>query len=147
MLWGGSSDESSPEEPPVAVSDDPTPVDPCPETVEGTTTSGNGVGDQSSGAGAILAWNYRYYVTRNAAAAKAVTAENAVAAEADLEEAISLVPAGTAHCVQITDRGHGVYAVELTVSNLSQPIRQLVQTKKVDDRWLIESFTKDKSST
>lgn len=149
ILMGGAEDVSSAQAPAdtstSTVHAGQAPADSCPEVTEGITTAGDGAGDQKSGAGAILAWNYRYYVARSARAAKAVTDAGAVATEADLQAAIDAVPEGTTHCVQITDRGQGLYAVRLTVSNETAPIRQLVRTKEVEGRWLIESFRKDGS--
>lgn len=92
-----------------------TPPAACTESVDGPVTVGNGAGGQTSGPDAILAWNRAYYVERDAAAARSVTADGAVAAEPELQAAINKVPAGTTHCLTITDLGAGRYDVALTV--------------------------------
>ena len=119
-------------------------VDPCPDRVQGSTTYGDGTGDQKSGPGAIQAWNHAYYVTRSAREAKSVTTARAVADEPELQKAIDAV-AGSTHCLAITERGDGVYAVRLTVTApQAQPevIEQLVQTTRAGGRWWIESISK-----
>lgn len=124
------------------------PADPCPDSVEGDTTTGDGAGDQSSPAGAVLAWNHNYYVTRSAKNAKAVTTENAVATEPELQKAIDAVPAGSTHCVTITDLGKGLLRVKLAVTApQGQPDLkpQLVQTTRAGGRWWIESIRKDET--
>ncbi len=44
----------------------------CPSTVRGNVTTGRDPGDQSSGAGVVKAFDYAYYVRRDAVAARAL---------------------------------------------------------------------------
>lgn len=103
-------------------------ADSCIDRSDGAVTVGNGPGDRrGSGPDVIKAWNHAYYTTRDAVAAKAVTAEGAVSATDSLQKAIDAVPQGTAHCLSITDLGAGRYAVALTVMEPNEPPRVLQQ--------------------
>lgn len=57
------------------------------------------------------------------------------------------LPPGTLYCTRITDRGAGLWSLELSEipPGGGEPvlIRQLVQTAQVDGRTLITAITKD----
>ncbi|MEE3851891.1 hypothetical protein VZC37_16225 [Gordonia sp. LSe1-13] len=87
----------------------------CSASSDGSVTTGNGPGDQQSGPGAILAFNYGYYVTRSAREAREAALPNAVNTEDDLQNFIDTqVARGTEHCLEITELEPGTYAVDLT---------------------------------
>ncbi|MDL9947061.1 hypothetical protein QSJ19_15980 [Gordonia sp. ABSL11-1] len=125
-----------------------TPSDPCPTIVDGAVTTGHGSGDQKSGAGAILAFNHAYYIERSAAAARAVAAPNAVATADVMQKYIDQRPAGTQHCLSITDRGRGTYSVVLTEippEPGAQPIvyRQTIKTIQSRGKTWIASIASE----
>lgn len=152
-LLSGASEDPQPRDP-VAVlgatsSTPPPPADECPEQVDGPVTVGNDEGDQTSGPGVIKAFDYAYYVRRSGAAARAVATPNGVGTTADLQKSIDTRPAGTTHCLRITDRGTGLYAVTLTETqpDQAQPTvyRQLIQTVQANGKTWIASISKDES--
>lgn len=80
---------------------------PCPASSSGPVTTGNGPGGDS-GAGVIEKFDYAYYVQRNADAARAVIAPAVraqIAPSPGLDTSIAAMPAGTTHCLRITDTG------------------------------------------
>ncbi|MGB6244612.1 hypothetical protein [Gordonia sp. (in: high G+C Gram-positive bacteria)] len=116
----------------------------CLNKSSGNTVTGAGKGDQASGPGVISAFNYAYYVERDANAARAVTVKNTVSP--DLQKYIDGTPEGTTHCLTITSRGDGLWAVQIALTAPGQQpdlIKQLVQTTEVGGRFWITSFTKD----
>ena len=152
-LLSGASEDPQPRDP-VAVlgatsSAPPPPADECPEQVDGPVTVGNDEGDQTSGPGVIKAFDYAYYVRRSGVAARAVATPNGVGTTADLQKSIDTRPAGTSHCLRITDRGTGLYAVTLTETqpDQAQPTvyRQLIQTVQANGKTWIASISKDDS--
>lgn len=78
-----------------------TPADDCPESTAGGIVRGHGPGDQQSGPGVIMAWNYAYYTDRSGAAAKSVTTPGAVADANVIQQYIDKIPAGTHYCLLI----------------------------------------------
>ncbi|MEV0684754.1 hypothetical protein AB0I35_12905 [Nocardia sp. NPDC050378] len=65
--------------------------------------TGFGPGDTSSGPGAILGFNYAYYVQRSAEQARRFVTADALVGPGDrLQAGIDAVPAGTRHCVTIS---------------------------------------------
>ncbi|MCG7635284.1 hypothetical protein MHN80_23495 [Gordonia McavH-238-E] len=152
-LLGGASEDPQPRDP-VAVlgatsSAPPPPADECPEQIDGPVTVGNDEGDQTSGPGVIKAFDYAYYVRRSGEAARAVATPNGVGTTTDLQKSIDARPAGTRHCLRITDRGTGLYAVTLTETqpDQAQPTvyRQLIQTVQANGKTWIASISKDES--
>lgn len=121
------------------------PQNTCPAGVNGSVTTGNGPGDQTSGPGVIQAFQWAYYVSRDAAEAKAVTASSAALSVNEMQEFIDQRPAGTTHCLVMTDQGSGLYAVQLTESPPEgSPIvySQLIQTTNSGGRTWIASIRK-----
>ncbi|WP_176455971.1 hypothetical protein [Gordonia sp. IITR100] len=152
-LLGGASEDPQPRDPVAvlgATSSAPAPpADECPEQIDGPVTVGNDEGDQTSGPGVIKAFDYAYYVRRSGEAARAVATPNGVGTTADLQKSIDARPAGTSHCLRITDRGTGLYAVTLTETqpDQAQPTvyRQLIQTVQANGKTWIASISKDES--
>lgn len=72
----------------------------CATSTDDRVVVGNGPGDITTGPGLIKAFDYAYYVERDAAKVSSmyVTAQPL----APLQEAIDAVPAGTEHCLTIT---------------------------------------------
>lgn len=101
---------------------------------------GAGAGDQRSGPGAILAFDFAFYVQRDAAAVRAV-APNAVAREDVLQRAINTTPPGTTHCLRIAERGKDQYSVELSLykpdGTVWKVYSQVVTTAYRDGRFWV----------
>lgn len=147
---GGATDEPAPSDPVAALNARSTPaapVDECPESVDGAVTTGNDAGSQRSGAEVIKAFDYSYYVRRSGAAARAMATPTGVGTIEQLQTSINQIPQQTRHCLSITDRGNGLYAVRLTESppEGGAPLvyRQLIQTVAAGGKTWIASITKD----
>ncbi|MBP2520964.1 hypothetical protein HG717_01355 [Rhodococcus erythropolis] len=115
-----------------------------PTTAPAEETCRSDRGDQKSGADVIAAFNYAYYVERNAAAARALaTPSSTVQPVPDLQKTIDQVPAGTAHCVKSIALSEGVYLVDLSLNAPDQPAKRgtlTVTTQKIDNRWYVDAF-------
>lgn len=115
----------------------------CPSTVNGPVTTGRDAGDQNSGPGVIKAFQYDYYVRRDAAAAHALTTPTARVGKAeDMQGFINALPPKTRHCLTITDQGKGVYGVELSEippgGGAPTVYKQNVQTTEADGKtWIV----------
>lgn len=149
MLFGGASEDSAPQDPVEVLANTPgatAVADDCPESVDGPVTTGNDSGDQESGPGVIKAFDYAYYVDRSGERARTVATPSGVGSAKDLQASIDALPADTSHCLRITDRGNGLYAVQLTETRPGeQPIvyPQLIQTVQADGKTWIASIKKD----
>ncbi|QIS01859.1 hypothetical protein F5X71_05585 [Nocardia brasiliensis] len=89
----------------------------CPSGKDGKVTVGNGNGDTASGAGAILGFQYAFYVQRSGAQARAFVApdaENVSSAEIIQGGINAEVPVGTKHCLRITEVASDTFDVDLT---------------------------------
>ncbi|MEU1429857.1 hypothetical protein ABZ412_22525 [Nocardia sp. NPDC005746] len=76
----------------------------CRESDTPQRVSGAGAGNLDSGPGVIMRLEYAWYVLRDAAAVRSVLSADArVAPEQATRDAISATPAGTRHCVTITE--------------------------------------------
>lgn len=145
-LIGGGGQESPRAEAPVttdAVSPAPGPLEPCPSGVQGGVTTGADAGDQTSGPAVIKRFNFAYYVERSARAAHAVAAEGALDPEGEMQKSLDQIPAGTTHCLAITERAPGFYFVELTQTRPGHaPIvySQLIRTSIADGKYWIASI-------
>lgn len=125
------------------------PTDPCPDTTNGKVTTGDDEGDVVGGAEVIKRFNFAYYTWRSGIRAHEVVAPDAqVGSVADLEAGIKTIPAGTTFCLSVTDRGEGLWAVELAHNTPDPADRrvwfQLVQTVDNDGRTWIVSIDTDK---
>lgn len=99
----------------------------------------------------IKAFEHAYYVTRSGADARALAAPTAQIGTAEqIQTGIDSIDEGTLYCTTITDRGAGLYALELTEIRLrgEAPVtyHQLVQTTSADGRTWIVSIKKDTGS-
>jgi hypothetical protein len=130
--------------PPAAPADDD-----CPNRTDGDVITGRDPGDTTSGPAVIKAFEHAYYVERNGAKARSYGTELArMGSAASMQTFIDTqLPPGTLYCTRITDRGAGLWSLELSEipSGGGEPvlIRQLVQTAQVDGRTLITAITKD----
>jgi len=100
-------------------------------------------GDQNSGAGVIAAWNYAYYVRRDAVAARALATPNSSVVPAEqLQPFIDAVPVGTNYCVRTKALSENVYLVDLSELRPDgvQRITQTVTTEQLDDKWFVDVF-------
>ncbi|MBE7190355.1 hypothetical protein [Jatrophihabitans endophyticus] len=109
---------------------------------------GRDAGGDRGGAQVIKKFDYAYYVTRSGAAARAVVTPTArVGDAAALQDYIDhQLPAGTTHCLQITDRGDGLFAVTLAETRPGQQptlLYQLVRTVDLGGRTFITAIDTD----
>ncbi|WP_030525864.1 hypothetical protein [Nocardia rhamnosiphila] len=89
----------------------------CPASQEGGVIVGDGVGDTTSGAGAILGFQHQFYVERSGVGARQFVAVDspAISSAETIQSAIDThIPAGTEHCVRITERASNSFDVDLT---------------------------------
>ncbi len=89
----------------------------CPASREGAVTVGDGAGDTDSGPGAILGFQHAFYVERSGARVREFVAPDspAISSADTIQQAIDKqIPAGTRHCVQITERAADTFDVDLT---------------------------------
>ncbi|MDV6245330.1 hypothetical protein R3Q17_28140 [Rhodococcus opacus] len=122
---------------------------PDPEQVEQTSASDGECradrGDQKSGAGVIAAFNHAYYSLRNGESARALaTPSSSVLPGPELQKVIDAVPIGTNYCLRTVELSDGVYLVDLSVMQPTQPVKrgtQTVTTQKIDGRWYVDVFT------
>lgn len=131
----------------------PTPAAPaaCAEKTENGVVTSAGPGGNTSGPGVIEAFQYGFYVLRDAVKAREVVAPDArVTPVADIQAGINATPVGTTHCLTITPRENGVYAVALTQTEPGgTPVTwyQLVTTAPAGDRTTITAITADTEMT
>ena len=115
----------------------------CPSTVRGNVTTGRDPGDQSSGAGVVKAFDYAYYVRRDAVAARALgTPAARMGSAQQMQPFIDKRIPGTRHCLSITNEGKGLYTVELTETapggGAPTVFRKRVQTTTADGKsWIV----------
>ncbi|MET7772467.1 hypothetical protein [Nocardia sp. NPDC005366] len=89
----------------------------CPASRDGKVSVGNGPGDTSSGPSAILGFQYAFYVERSGERVRhfvAPDAENISTADVIQGAITEQIPAGTTHCLRITERATDTYEVDLT---------------------------------
>lgn len=120
-----------------------TPPPPTPPSAGGVCSADRG--DQNSAVGVIEAFEYAYYATRDAAAARALaTPTSSVQPVPQLQQHIDAVPVGTNYCLRTVPLSAGVYLVNLTLMQPGQPARSgtlTVTTTEVNARWYVEDFT------
>ncbi|WP_052314471.1 hypothetical protein [Nocardia thailandica] len=112
--------------------------------------SGFGPGDTSSGPGAILGFNYAYYVQRSAEQARRFLTADALVGPGDrLQAGIDAVPAGTRHCVTISPLVRlgdaDLWAVTVTEYHpTTEPFapRQIITTRTLGAATLISSINR-----
>ncbi|MGN2642263.1 hypothetical protein ACTD5D_40070 [Nocardia takedensis] len=117
----------------------------CAEVDSGGRVVGAGPGDLTSGPGVILAQQYAMYVSRDAEAARAVLAPQALAADPEAtKKAIDQTPAGTKHCVTVTALASDRFDVRVDEQRPGTAVltwQQIVTTVTVEGRVLITSIT------
>lgn len=120
----------------------------CESAEEGSTTTGNDAGDSKSTAGAVLAFQYGYYVKRDAELAlKAVAKDRVIGDVKALQKGIDAVPEGTKHCVSINTSGDNTAEVEITETHpdgTELVHDQTVTTTRDGDRVVIETIKETK---
>lgn len=127
----------------------PAPADAdCPNHTEGATTTGRDAGDSATGPGVIKAFNYSYYVERSGEKARSVVTPTGKPGSAQqMQAGIDRVDPQTLHCLSITDKGAGLYAVQLTEIPPNgtdvKTVHELVQTTTTGGRTWIVSISKD----
>ncbi|MEV0252065.1 hypothetical protein AB0H76_36150 [Nocardia sp. NPDC050712] len=114
----------------------------CPSSADGKVTVGNGAGNTSSGPGAILGFQYAFYVERSGEKVRnyvAPDAENISSADI-IQKAISeQIPLGTTHCLRITEVHPDAFDVDLTEhrpDGTTTVYRQTVITANRDGKTL-----------
>lgn len=121
----------------------PPPTASCPSGIEGKVTSGNGSGDNLTGAGAILGFNYAYYTARDGARARTFVAPDAnVQPAEDLQRTIdqNILP-GTTYCLRITELAPDRFNV---VADIKRPNSapstyvQVITTVNLDGRRFVQ---------
>lgn len=119
----------------------------CPTRTEGATTTGRDPGNQTSGANVIKAFDYAYYTWRSGTAARAMVSSNGKVAPAiQIQSAIDVLDQDLRYCLSITDRGRGVYGVELTeIPPIGEPrvINQKITTTEIGGKYWIAAIEKD----
>ncbi|WP_433195181.1 hypothetical protein ACQP1G_40625 [Nocardia sp. CA-107356] len=115
----------------------------CPASRDGKVTRGNGQGDTSSGAGAILGFQYEFYVGRNGERARkyvASDAENVSTAEIIQQAINEQIPVGTTHCLRIAEVATDTFEVDLTEhrpDGTTNVYRQTVTTVNRDGKTVL----------
>ncbi|MFI5501094.1 hypothetical protein ACIA5E_18705 [Nocardia asteroides] len=112
--------------------------------------TGFGPGDTTSGPGAILGFNYAYYVQRSAEQARRFLTTDALVGPGDrLQAGIDAVPAGTRHCVTISPLVRvgdaDLWAVTVTEYHpTTEPFapRQIITTRTLGAATLISSIAR-----
>ncbi|KAF0848461.1 hypothetical protein FNL39_102611 [Nocardia caishijiensis] len=119
----------------------------CRAAADPGVTVGNGAGDTSSGAKAILGFQYGFYVERSGARVREFVAPDAVnISPADvIQKAIDeQIPAGTKHCVKMRETTLGIYDVELREwhpDGSANVYKQEIVTTQTEGKWQVKSIT------
>ncbi|WP_405179777.1 hypothetical protein OG225_39620 [Nocardia sp. NBC_01377] len=115
----------------------------CPASRDGKVSVGNGPGDTSSGPSAILGFQHAFYVERSGEGVRryvAPDAENISSADIIQGAITDQIPAGTTHCLRITEVASDTFDVDLTEhrpDGTTTVYRQTVSTVDRDGRILI----------
>ncbi|WP_280420073.1 hypothetical protein [Nocardia carnea] len=119
----------------------------CPATQDGAVTVGNGAGDTTSGPDAVLGFQHAFYAQRSGTGAREFVAPDspAISSAETIQQAIDeQIPAGTQHCVRITERTANTFDVDLTErrpNGVTTVYKQTVTTVERDGKtllWVIE---------
>ncbi|MFC4125012.1 hypothetical protein [Nocardia rhizosphaerae] len=119
----------------------------CKAMSEQAVTVGNGPGDTSSGAKAILGFQYAFYVERSGAGVREFVAPDAenISPAATIQQAIDdLIPQGSTHCVRMRETSTGIYDVELREwhpDGSAIVYKQEIVTTNTDGKWQVKSIT------
>ncbi|MEV0360352.1 hypothetical protein AB0H71_30280 [Nocardia sp. NPDC050697] len=138
---GGSDDE-----PAVAAPVPSTAALSCPASEDGTVTVGNGTGTTEDGAGAILGFQYAFYVERNGERARRYVDPDAanISSAQVIQSAIDeQIPVGTTHCLRVTELATDTFEVDLTEhrpDGVTTVYQQTVATVVKDGKHLVHSI-------
>ncbi|WP_231390409.1 hypothetical protein [Nocardia sp. CNY236] len=117
----------------------------CEPTRGDLVVRGNGTGSVESGPDVILAFQHAYYVARSGTLARALTtADAALPPAAVIDEGIASIPAGTQHCVLITqmlDGRHDVWITEQRPGATNYTYRQFVTVATKAGKFTIVAIT------
>ncbi|WKG10531.1 hypothetical protein QX204_03245 [Nocardia sp. PE-7] len=119
----------------------------CQTVAEQSVTVGNGPGDTTAGARAILGFQYAFYTDRSGAKVRdyvAPDAENISPAETIQQAIDSQIPPGTTHCVKMRETTLGRYDVELREMHpdgSAVVYKQEIITTNTDGKWQVKSIT------
>ncbi|MFD3594423.1 hypothetical protein ACFWU5_16990 [Nocardia sp. NPDC058640] len=119
----------------------------CQSVAEQSVTVGNGPGDTTTGARAILGFQYAFYTDRSGAKVRefvAPDAENISPAETIQQAIDGQIPAGTTHCVKMRETTVGRYDVELREMHpdgSAVVYKQEIITTNTDGKWQVKSIT------
>ncbi|WP_245650362.1 hypothetical protein [Nocardia harenae] len=118
----------------------------CPASEDGTVTVGNGTGSTEDGAGAILGFQYAFYVERNGERARRYVDPDAanISSAQVIQSAIDeQIPVGTTHCLRVTELATDTFEVDLTEhrpDGATTVYQQTVATVVKDGRHLVHSI-------
>lgn len=154
MVAGALSGPTESEAVPLAVpaaessaASDASPSD-CVEQSDGEAVTSSGEGDTASPAGVVLAFQYAYYVDRDADKVKPLLAKESEIRDLDaLQKGIDSVAKGTTHCVQVdapTDGRVSVEVTEISPDETQTIYRQTVTTTRESGEVRIVSITESK---
>ncbi|MGW6427310.1 hypothetical protein ACWF82_31955 [Nocardia sp. NPDC055053] len=117
----------------------------CTPMSEQAVTVGNGPGDTSTGAKAILGFQYAFYVDRSGTKVREYAAPDGVIAPAEtIQGAIDAqIPVGSKHCVKMRETSPGQFDVELREWHpngnlITYP--QVITTTYTDGKWRVSSI-------
>ncbi|WP_336085131.1 hypothetical protein [Nocardia sp. SSK8] len=115
----------------------------CPASTDPAVTVSNGPGDTSSGARAILGFQYAFYVDRSGAKVRDYASPDGDISQADrLQRAIDTkIPVGAKHCVKIRETAPGVFDVDLSEWHPDGEVityPQVIITTNNDGKWQVK---------
>ncbi|MDO3647130.1 hypothetical protein [Nocardia mangyaensis] len=117
----------------------------CQEVAEQAVTVGNGPGDTSSGAKAILGFQYAFYVDRSGVKVREFAAPDGDISPAETIQAAidEQIPVGATHCVKMRETSEGRYDVELREwhpDGTAIVYKQEIITANTDGKWQIRTI-------
>ncbi|MFF2088389.1 hypothetical protein ACFVVM_31785 [Nocardia sp. NPDC058176] len=117
----------------------------CQEVAEQAVTVGNGPGDTSSGAKAILGFQYAFYVDRSGVKVRDYAAPDGDISPAETIQAAidEQIPVGATHCVKMRETSEGRYDVELREwhpDGTAIVYKQEIITTNTDGKWQIKTI-------
>ncbi|SUD49574.1 Uncharacterised protein [Nocardia otitidiscaviarum] len=137
-----SSASAPPVAPVTASSDDPAICGPASEP---GLVRGKGPGGTDTGPNVILAFEYHYYVDRDAVRARELVTDDSSVPSADrIQSGIDTIPSGTAHCITVRTEEPERFLVGITEvrPDGTQPLyTQRVSTTTRDGRVFITAIT------
>ncbi|GAB2670986.1 hypothetical protein GCM10027088_57270 [Nocardia goodfellowii] len=120
----------------------------CPALADGRVTVGNGAGNTGSGPGAILGFQHAFYVERSGEKARTFVAPDSenISPVETIQKAINEeIPAGTTHCLRITEVTPETFDVDLTEhrpNGVTNVYPQVVTVVNRDGKILIHAINR-----